>query len=203
MVWRCKYKSFTIGGISDVLICIQNITLCSIVTPPYARHHALLVPHSVCRSLYSIVALSAVAIIVGVESQPPSPSLIDSSASRTLLPYSATTVATMRTSVRAFSSYLLEKHSMELAFVEAWKRLIPNIEPPNTYLSFMKAHPYPRLPLLYSFQAHHQLRLSLPVRNHLLRGCHYASSNSQILQASREALLSRGAKVSGLESSKV
>ncbi|KAK9111730.1 hypothetical protein Scep_019249 [Stephania cephalantha] len=44
---------------------LLGTTICSIVTPPSARHHALLVPLSVCPSLYSIVALSAVAIAVG------------------------------------------------------------------------------------------------------------------------------------------
>ncbi|KAK9094782.1 hypothetical protein Scep_026251 [Stephania cephalantha] len=34
---------------------------------------------------------------------------------------------------------------MDSAFVEAWKKLIPNIEPPKTPLSFMKAHSAPPL----------------------------------------------------------
>ncbi|KAK9119156.1 hypothetical protein Scep_017249 [Stephania cephalantha] len=49
----------------------------------------------------------------------------------------------MRTSVRAFSSSLPAYQSMESAFIEACKKLIPNIEPPNTPLSFMKAHHHP------------------------------------------------------------
>ncbi|KAK9100069.1 hypothetical protein Scep_023499 [Stephania cephalantha] len=38
---------------------------------------------------------------------------------------------------------LHREQSMKSTFVEAWKKLIPNIEPPNTNLSFMKAHPHP------------------------------------------------------------
>ncbi|KAK9168827.1 hypothetical protein Syun_000967 [Stephania yunnanensis] len=113
------------------------LALCSIVTPPSARHHALLVPLNVCPSLYSIIALSAVAIAVGVESQPPSPSLIDSNASCILLLCFATAAATMRTSVRAFSSSLPVEQSMEEADPD------PQHRAPNTPLSFLKAHPTP------------------------------------------------------------
>ncbi|KAK9125992.1 hypothetical protein Scep_014838 [Stephania cephalantha] len=70
----------------------------------------------------------------------------------------------MRTSVRAFSN-TCQRAPMESTFVEAWKKLIPNIEPPTPSL----LREGPPLPLLYPIQAHRQLRLALPIRNHLLR----------------------------------
>ncbi|KAK9144794.1 hypothetical protein Sjap_004697 [Stephania japonica] len=63
-------------------------------------------------------------------------------ASCTLLPRSAAAAAAaMRTSVRPFSSDLPAEQPLDSAFVDAWKKLIPNIEPPKTPLSFMKPRP--------------------------------------------------------------
>ncbi|KAK9121150.1 hypothetical protein Syun_018767 [Stephania yunnanensis] len=67
-------------------------------------------------------------------------------ASSTLLPRAATATATatsaaMRVPVRPLSSGLPAEQAVDSAFFEAWKKLIPNIEPPKTPLSFMKPRP--------------------------------------------------------------
>lgn len=42
---------------------------------------------------------------------------------------------------RLFSTDLPATETTDSAFIEAWKKVIPNIEPPKTPLSFMKSRP--------------------------------------------------------------
>ncbi|KAK9118690.1 hypothetical protein Scep_016783 [Stephania cephalantha] len=109
---------------TNLLLSSIATTLFSIVFP--SRHHPMLhrrptlcsPPRSACPTLCLLEPLLHRRLVrrrhcCRSESQPPSPSLIDSSASRTLLPCSATAAATMRTSVWAFSNSPPTEQSME------------------------------------------------------------------------------------------
>ncbi|XP_030515634.1 ATP synthase subunit delta', mitochondrial-like [Rhodamnia argentea] len=51
------------------------------------------------------------------------------------------TPSAMRASSRPFSADLPAEQTADAAFVEAWKKLVPNIDPPKTPLSFMLPRP--------------------------------------------------------------
>ncbi|XP_010056468.2 ATP synthase subunit delta', mitochondrial [Eucalyptus grandis] len=56
-------------------------------------------------------------------------------------PVPTTSPAAAAVSRRPFSSDLPAAETADPAFVEAWKKLIPNIDPPKTPLSFMQPRP--------------------------------------------------------------
>ncbi|KAK3430167.1 hypothetical protein EUGRSUZ_E01697 [Eucalyptus grandis] len=56
-------------------------------------------------------------------------------------PVPTTSPAASAVSRRPFSSDLPAAETADPAFVEAWKKLIPNIDPPKTPLSFMQPRP--------------------------------------------------------------
>ncbi|XP_047338109.1 ATP synthase subunit delta', mitochondrial-like [Impatiens glandulifera] len=62
-------------------------------------------------------------------------------AARVLSRSTATTAIATASRSRLFSTEAFSVHTSDESFVEAWKKVIPNIEPPKTPLSFMKPRP--------------------------------------------------------------
>ncbi|KAK4758696.1 hypothetical protein SAY87_019997 [Trapa incisa] len=72
-------------------------------------------------------------------------------------------LALSRTSVRPLSTDLPAAPSADAAFVEAWRKAVPNIEPPKTPLSFMQ----PRLPTPSSIPTRLTVNFVLPYASEL------------------------------------